>query len=160
MQTFDSLKKEWLKDEIRRSLLFEETSSNLHQGDKTCKAVVQIGTPFLGTRAVPRSHASRPGSWSSVPSCKFQDASCKRKHKNGVGGCGFVVGKSKRTWLTVERFTVLRAELQDLSSSLDDDLRSSLEGGGPQSGGGCARPAKARMFSGRKRPTGEEVRVP
>ncbi len=62
MQTFDSLKKEWLKDEIRRSLLFEETSSNLHQGDKICKAVVQIGTPFLGTRAVPRSDASRPGS--------------------------------------------------------------------------------------------------
>ena len=28
------------------------------------------------------------------------------------------------------RFTILRAELQDLSSSLDDDLRSSLEGGG------------------------------
>ena len=58
------------------------------------------------------------------------------------------------------RFTVLRAELQDLSSSLDDDLRSSLEGGEPRSGGGCARPAKARMFSGRKRPTGEEVRAP
>jgi len=30
------------------------------------------------------------------------------KHKNGVGGCGFVVGKSKRTWFTVERFTVRR----------------------------------------------------
>ncbi|PVD16170.1 hypothetical protein V512_004380 [Mesotoga sp. Brook.08.105.5.1] len=26
--------------------------------------------------------------------------------------------------------------------------------------GVCARPAKARMFSGRKRPTGEEVRAP
>ena len=35
------------------------------------------------------------------------------------------------------RFTVLRAELQDLSSSFDDDLRSSLEGGGPRSGRGC-----------------------
>ncbi len=63
MQTFDSLKKEWLKDEIRRSLLFEETSSNLHQGDKICKAVVQIGTPFLGTRAVLSSDVVRPGSW-------------------------------------------------------------------------------------------------
>jgi len=27
-------------------------------------------------------------------SCKFQDASCKKKQKAGVGGSGFVVGKS------------------------------------------------------------------
>ena len=42
------------------------------------------------------------------------------------------------------------------------DLKSPLERGvdGSIVDGVCARPAKARMFSGRKRPTGEEVRAP
>ena len=56
--------------------------------------------------------------WFQVPcyelqgktSCKCQVVSCKKKQETGVGGCGFVVGKSKKTWLTVERFVVLRGK--------------------------------------------------
>ena len=39
----------------------------------------KIGTPFLGTRAVPRSDASRPGSWSSVAIFMMQVVSYKNK---------------------------------------------------------------------------------
>ena len=59
------------------------------------------------------------------------------------------------------RFTVLRAELQDLSSSLDDDLKSSLEGGVPQSGGECLfqRRASRVRDEERVRETGESSRL-
>jgi len=59
------------------------------------------------------------------------------------------------------RFTGLRAELQDLSSFLDDDLRSSLEGGGPRSGGGCLfqRRASRVRDEERVRETGESSRL-
>jgi len=59
------------------------------------------------------------------------------------------------------RFTVLRAELQDLSSSLDDDLRSSLEGGGATKCGGCLfqRRASRVRDEERVRETGESSRL-
>ncbi len=52
-------------------------------------------------------------------SCKFQDASCKKKQKAGVGGSGFVVGKST---LNQKSFPAKQALLSLMLLSVDGSL--------------------------------------